>query len=152
MSKTGSKKARNSAARLAAVQCVYQMRMTGMDAAQTVRDHIDHHMGQDMDGDVFVSAETELLSNIVRGVQERGGDIADMIDAALQKRKSAAEPEALLMAILACGAYELLAHNEIDSPLIIAEYMNVANAFFTRDEPKVVNAVLDQLKTALRAG
>lgn len=151
MSKSGSKKARNSAARLAAVQCVYQMRMTGMGADDTLRDHIDHHMGQDMDGDIFVSAETELLSRIVRGVQARGNDIADMIDAALQKRKSASEPEALLMAILACGAYEMLAHNDLDAPLIIAEYMHVANAFFNNDEPKVVNAVLDQLKTALRA-
>ena len=59
--------------------------------------------------------------------------------------------EPLLSAILICGTYELLAHGEIDAPIIIADYLHVTHGFFEGSESKLVNGVLDALAKELRS-
>jgi transcription antitermination protein NusB len=73
-----------------------------------------------------------------------------MVQGALDKRQGTAQPEALLRSVLLCGAYEMLAHLDIDAPLLIAEYQAVTEAFFDESEIKLVHAVLDRLNKALR--
>ncbi|NBX65819.1 MAG: transcription antitermination factor NusB [Proteobacteria bacterium] len=146
-----SKKARNTASRLVAAQCVYDMIITGHTAAEVLEAYRDHRMGEPLEGIEFVPADFELLSKIVRGVAERRTDLVDMVQGALDKRTGLAEPEALMRAVLLCGAYEMLAHLEIDAPLLISEYNTVAEGFFGDAEVRLVHAVLDRLNKALRA-
>ena len=146
--KKPSKKARLSAARLCAVQTLYQMAMTGVDANEALRHYRDHQAEQEIEGDVYVAADTGLLSRIVLGVEERRGDIADMIKAAFEGKTAANEP--LLHAILAAGLYELLAESETDTPLIIHEYLDITHAFYDGEENRLVNGILDRLAKQLR--
>jgi N utilization substance protein B len=147
----GSQKARNTAARLVAVQCVYDMAIAGHSANDALEAYRDHRHGETFEEVEFVPADLPLLTNIVRGVAERRPELVDMVQGALDERKSQMQPEALLRAVLLCGAYEMLAHPEIDAPLIISEYMAVSNGFFDDSETKLVHAVLDRLNKALRA-
>lgn len=148
--KMGSKKAQNTAARLVAVQCVYDMIMTGHTASEVLASYREHRYGVPEEDIQFVPADLDLLSKIVRGVAERRVDLVDMIQGALDSRSGTSQPEALLRSLLLCGSYEMLAHNEIDAPLLIAEYLAVAEGFFSESEAKLVHAVLDRLNKALR--
>ena len=144
----GSKKARLTAARLAAVQVLYQMWLGEMDAKTAVKDFMDHRAGFEFDGDVFVPADADLLGRIVTGADARKGEISGVITLNLEKKAELVEP--LLRAILTAGIYELMAHGEIDAGIIIADYLNVTNGFYDGGETKLVNAILDKIAKVVR--
>lgn len=144
----GSKKARLTAARLAAVQVLYQMWLGEMDAKAAVKDFMDHRAGFEFDGDVFVPADADLLERIVVGADGRKAEIMGIITVNLEKKAELVEP--LLLAILLSGIYELMAHAEIDAGIIIADYLNVTNGFYDGGESKLVNAVLDKIAKTVR--
>lgn len=143
-----SRKARLSAARLCAVQSLYQMGLTGRDAHQTLRDYRDHVQGEELEGDVYVAAESELLSKIVLGVVERKDDISEMVKGASDKPLQQSDP--LLYSVLCCGIFELLVEFETDTALIIKEYLDITAAFYDGEETKLVNAILDKQAKNLR--
>lgn len=145
----GSAKARRTAARLAAVQVLYQMHLNNQDAASAVREYISHRNGFNLDGDVFVPADAELLEEIVMGVHGRWTDIDGIIAAALAAGKKG-EVETLLESILRAGTWELLANGKVDTGIIIHDYMNVTNGFYEGAEVKLVNAVLDKVAKTVR--
>lgn len=145
-----SQKARNTSARLVAVQCVYDMILTGHSGAEALSGYKDHRHGEVFEDIEFVPADLDLLSKIVRGVEERKGDLAEMVAKALDARKANTQPEPLMRALLLCGVYEMLAHPELDAALLISEYQAVSNGFFEDAEAKLVHAVLDRLNKALR--
>lgn len=147
----GSQKARNTAARLVAVQCVYDMIITGHTAGEALEGYRDHRHDEVFEEIEFVPADLDLLAKIVRGVEERKNDLLDMVQGALNQREGQTQPEPLLRSLLLCGAYEMLAHADIDAPLLIAEYQAVSNGFFGDSEAKLVHAILDRLNKALRA-
>lgn len=146
----GSAKAKKTAARLAAVQVLYQMRLNNQDAKSAVREYISHRSGFNLDGDVLVPADEELLESIIMGLAERWSDVDDIVTAALAVRKKG-EVETLLESILRAGAYELLAHGSTDAGIIINDYMNVTNGFYEGPEVKLVNAVLDKIAKTVRS-
>lgn len=176
--KTGSQKARNSAARLMAVQTVYQMHKNDQDAESAIAEFINHRFGIDADGDDMVTPDEDHFALVVRGVAEHGGQLEDMI---LQNRSKKEAPvievvakeegdteaetvikaeeapivvqktEALLQAILLCGTFELMVLQSIDSPIIIADYLNVTHAFYEKGEAKLVNAMLDSIQKTVRS-
>ena len=145
----GSAKARRTAARLAAVQVLYQMRLNNQDARSAVREFIDHRIGFDLDGELFVPADQEMLEEIVMGVAERWADIEAMVGKALAAGKKG-EVETLLESILRAGTYELMAHAKVDSAMIINDYLNVTTGFYDGAESKIVNAILDKIAKAVR--
>ena len=145
----GSAKARRTAARLAAVQVLYQIALNEEKPASALADFLDNRNGYEFDGDVFVPADRPLLSSIITGYDDRRADIDEMVRAQLAKKeKENVDP--ILKAILRAAAYELMAHQDTDAPIIISDYMHVAHAFYEDGAPKMVNAVMDSLKTALR--
>lgn len=146
----GSAKARRNAARLAAVQCVYQMRQNGMTAEQALGDYVNNRMGVEEDGEVFVAADTDLLRIIVTGTEERLSQLTEMLENALDPSKPFNRQEQLIQAILLCGAEELFGHPETDKALILSGYVEVAKAFYEGREPAMVNAALDALAKVLR--
>lgn len=144
----GSKKAQSSAARLAAVQALYQMEGNDQSARSAVREYLDFRLGQPVDGIRLVQADRELFTHLVTGVEQRRADLDTIIGQTLGAREQLREP--LLQAILFCGAYELMSRLEVDAPIIISDYMHVTDAFFDQGEKKLVNAVLDKIAKAVR--
>ena len=142
-----SKKARLIAARITAVQCLYQMAISGMSEREAYQDYVERRMGKEMEGDDYVPADLELLSKILTGVSDNRKTLNEMIVGALETKT----PEPLIQAILFCGLYELMAHGDVDSAVIINDYINVTHGFFDQNEADLVNAVLDRQAKNLRS-
>jgi N utilization substance protein B len=146
----GSAKARRNAARLAAVQCLYQMRQNGMDAEQVLGDYANNRMGLSEDGELYVAADQVLLRSILTGVEERLELLTEITGNALDPARPMARQEQIIQCILLCGAEELFAHPETDIALILSNYVEVAKAFYEGREPAMVNAALDAMAKAIR--
>lgn len=139
-------------ARLCAVQGVYQMLHTGQSVQEVYKQHIEDAPDREIDGEKMVLPDGVLLKNILFGVHERKEELAEMLDSSMSKEGQPRQTslDKLLQAIFLCGAYELLAHQETDSPIIINDYLNVTHAFYEKGEVSLVNGVLDSLAAALR--
>ena len=146
----GSAKARRKAARLAAVQSLYQIDLTGIAVESAVSEFIEHRLGREIDDVTYVAADTELFAAIVRGAFGRRTEVDGLLTGALDKRFPVERLEMLLRAVLRAGAFELFAHADTAPRIIISEYVDVARAFFAGREPGMVNAVLDNIARLLR--
>jgi N utilization substance protein B len=134
-----------SAARLAAVQALYQMDMTGIDLNEVVAEFEAHRLGQEVEGCRFREAEAEFFRDLVQGVVREQLRIDPLIDKQLAQGWRLTRVDSILRAILRAGAFELLARNDVPAKVIISEYVDIAHAFFAEDEPKAVNGILDKL-------
>lgn len=146
--KTGSAKARNSSARLFAVQALYQSLHSGKRPMVMVDEYLKHNIGMDLTGEdapepsPMVTPDETLFKAIMAGVDNRADELIGFIKLHLPNFD---DKELLLKAVLLCGAYEILAHRDLDKALVISEYIHVTKAFFDGAESKLVNAVLDKL-------
>lgn len=147
----GSAKAKKSAARLAAVQSMYQMQQTGIDSETAIRDYVAHRMGIEEEGTLFVAADTDLLEKILSGVQLRHGDIEPILNAALSEKNPLERQEMLIKCILCCGVFEILEHSDVDTGIIINDYVDVAKSFYEGKESGFINAVLDKTAKKIRS-
>lgn len=149
----GSAKARRSAARLAAVQALYQVDLTGTSAETVVTEFVQHRIGRDdPEGDKLVTADPQLFSDIVRGTMVRRADIDQLAGDALSQQWSLERLETPLRAVLRAGTWELLCNPSVDTGIIINDYVEVAHAFFGGKEPGMVNGVLDRVARTVRQG
>jgi N utilization substance protein B len=141
---SSSAKARRTAARLAAVQALYQLELgdnpTGKQAVYDLM-----QMRQDDIPEKLVEPDSALLQAIVDGVGERLADIDSLLQGAIGEGRGLERTEAVLRAILRAGVFELLADSATASGIIINDYVNVAHAYFDAAEPGKVNAVLDKV-------
>ena len=144
-----SKGKQRSAARLAAVQALYDMELSGNRIDKVMATYLSGGVSADLDGEL-VPADSELFKDIMRGVTARQEDLDKMITSALASNRSVARLEVLMRAILRCGSYELIARGDIDPPLTINEYLSVASSFYSGTEPGFVNGVLDKLARTIR--
>lgn len=153
----GSRIARLSAARLAAVQALYQMKSTGQGAASIIGEFKAYRLGKPVDEEAMILPDGVLFEQIVSGVSAREEDLRGIIDTSLAGQKGPDSPaagifvEPLLDSILLCGAYELLAHHDTDAPVIISDYLEVTHAFYEGGESRLVNGVLDNINKAVRS-
>ncbi len=132
-----------SAARLAAVQALYQMDVAGTGAAQSMAEFESHWIGREIEGETYKPAEVAFFRRIVEGVLEHQGAIDREVDEILQETWPLARIEAVMRAILRAGLYELRHREDVPARVAISEYVDVAGAFFERDQAGMVNAVLD---------
>jgi N utilization substance protein B len=146
----GSAKARRSAARLAAVQALYQADLAGTPVDRVISEFVQHRIGKEQDGDEFVPADAQMFTEIVRGATARKADVDGILSGALDTGHSFDRLEHLLRAILRAGCFELLAHQHIHSRIVISDYINIAHAFYAGREPGLVNGVLDRVGRDLR--
>jgi N utilization substance protein B len=147
--KSGGRFVKQSVARLHAVQAIYGQAINPDLVPLVVNDYLTRRTGMDIEGETLAAPDRVLFSKIVQGVEDRRDDLHGMLTAALGTEGRMPEP--LLSAILFCGAYELLAHHDIDAPIIITDYIEVAHAYYPPGEAKLVNAVLDKLGKTLRS-
>lgn len=147
---TVSPKAQALSARLLAVQALYQMKQNKQSVKAVYDEYIQHRVDEEIDGQKLVSPDSVLFKKILYGVEERFVELDSVIRANLQKDASDRKVEPLLYSVLICGAYELLAHAEIDAPIIINDYLNVGHSFFEKNEVALINGVLDSVSKVFR--
>lgn len=141
-----------SAARLGAVQALYQIEQSGDDVepVRVIFEFTEHRLGREVDGDLYAQADIKLFSDIVAGVAARREDIDKAISGALSVKWKLSRLEIIMASILRGGTYELMARPDIPKAVVINEYMDVAHAFYPDDQPAFVNGVLDRLAKELR--
>lgn len=144
--------AKRRAARLYAVQALYQMKANDQTASAVITEFKEHRFGKPVDGYEYVTPDGALFADIVNGVSKRRDDLHSMIEAARQKNKTGerAKSDDLLLMILLCGSYELLMHTDIAAAILINDYVNVTHAFYDRAEAGFVNGILDRIKNNIR--
>ena len=133
------------AARLAAVQALYQMDVGRQSLEDTLAQFSAHHLGREIEGEQYLPADADFFRQIVSGVIRSQLDIDPTLDNALQKGWPVARIDATLRAILRAATFELLRRRDIPSGVIISEYVDIAKAFFGDDAPGLVNGVLDAI-------
>jgi transcription antitermination protein NusB len=146
-----AKLVQRSAARLAAVQALYQMDIAGTPLPDILAEYESHWIGRDVDGESYPEAEAAYFRDNVSGVLREQRTIDPIIDGVLARGWPLKRVEAVLRAVLRAGAYELMHRPEVPARVVVNEYVNVAGAFLDREETGMVNAVLDELARRLRA-
>jgi N utilization substance protein B len=141
---------KRGAARLAAVQALYQMDLTDARLMDVVAEYENMRLGQEIDGEKYVDADAGWFRGVVAGVVEEQKKIDPMIHAALTPDWPLARIDTLLRATLRAGVFELLNRRDVPAKVIISEYVDVAKAFYGEDEPRMVNGVLDRIARDLR--
>lgn len=141
---------RRGAARLAAVQALYQMDIAGTGLNEILSEFEAHWIGREVEGEQYLPAEAAFFRELVTGVIAAQRRLDPLIDQALAAGWPLKRVEAILRAVLRAGAYELDSKRDIPARVIISEYVDIAHAFVDRDETGMVNAVLDHLARGLR--
>lgn len=138
-----------SAARLAAVQALYQQEMEGTPTAKLLHEFHDHRLGATIEDDTYAEAEISFFDDLVSGALARRDEIDALIAERLAEGWSLERLDKPMKAILRVGAYELLARRDVPVASVISEYVDVADAFYDQREKGFVNGLLDALaKTA----
>ncbi|MEM8797261.1 MAG: transcription antitermination factor NusB [Pseudomonadota bacterium] len=141
---------KRGAARLAAVQALYQMDLSGTGLAEIVAEYENARLGQTVDGDQYREADAAYFRSILAGVIESQREIDPEIHSALNDDWPLSRIDTTLRAVLRCGAFELMRRSDVPARVIITEYVDVAKAFFELEETRLVNGVLDQLARRYR--
>lgn len=140
---------RRSAARLAAVQALYQMELAQTDVGEVLAQFSTRTAGGDFEDGSVGGADFSHLKNIVEGVVREQRTIDTKVNECLATGRSLERLESIMRAILRAGAFELLFRDDIPARAVISEYIDVARAFYDGDQPGFVNGVLDHLARSL---
>jgi N utilization substance protein B len=141
-----------SAARLAIVQALYQMDVTGKGLNEILAEFESFWIGREVEGDEYKPAEVQFFRDVLAGVLKEQRAIDPFIDRTLAEGWPLKRVEAVMRAVLRAGAYELKIRTDVPARVVITEYVAVASAFFEREEAGMTNAVLDRLARQLRSG
>jgi len=139
-----------SAARLAAVQALYQFEMEATAMNGLLDEFHQHRLGREIEDDQYIDADVVFFDDVVRGTAARRDEIDALLSANLAAGWSIARLDRTMLQILRAGAYELLARKDISVGTVISEYLDVAHAFFDARETKFVNGLLDAVARDVR--
>jgi len=141
---------RRGAARLAAVQALYQMDIAGAGINDIFAEFESHWLGGEVEGEKYLPAEAAFFRDVVSGVVRDQARLDPLIDEALSKGWPLRRIDAILRAVLRAGAYELEHRKDVPGRVVVSEYVDVAHAFVEAEETGMVNAVLDQIARRFR--
>jgi N utilization substance protein B len=143
-----------SAARLAAVQALYQHDMEGTDVIRLLDEFHQHRLGgeidDDIEGAVYIEAETAFFDDVVKGTLARRDEIDALLASKLADGWKLERLDKTMLQLLRAGIYELIARPDVPTATAITEYLDVAHAFFDAREAKFANGVLDAVAKAVR--
>src|SRR5438045_649341 len=148
MSQTRSRS--RSAARLAAVQALYQQDMEGTPLPRLLKEFHDHRLGATIEDAQYHSAERDFFDDIVTGARARRDEIDSLISQRLAQGWTLDRLDRPMLAILRAGAYELIARSDVPLGSVISEYVDVAHAFYDKRESGFVNGLLDAIAREAR--
>ena len=132
-----------SAARLGAVQALYQQQMEGTATARLLDEFHQHRLGKVIEEEEYAEADIDFFDDVVKGVDARRGEIDNLLTARLASGWTLARLDKTMLQILRAGTYELIARADVPKAAAISEYVDVAKAFFDDREAKFVNGILD---------
>jgi N utilization substance protein B len=139
-----------SAARLAAVQALYQMDMEKVGLARLLDEFHAHRLGAEIEDAQYADAEVDFFDDVVAGVNARRTEIDALVEGKLGEMWKMGRLDKTMLQILRCGTYELIARADIPTGAVIDEYMDVAHAFFDKKDAKFVNGLLDAVAKDVR--
>jgi N utilization substance protein B len=155
MAQTKMKKARvgnaRSAARLAAVQALYQRDMTGGSVPGLLTEFHNHRLGATIGDEQYRPADAPFFDDLVAGAAARGSEIDALISAHLADGWALDRLDKPMRGLLRVGVYELIARADVPVATVIDEYMDVAHAFYDPREAKFVNGLLDAVARSVRS-
>ncbi|MGL4396899.1 MAG: transcription antitermination factor NusB [Hyphomicrobium sp.] len=148
-----------TAARLAAVQALYQMEVAGADLNDVIAEFLNDRFaaaaagepGDEAAGVEIAGADRQFFADILRGVLSRQREIDPLVNDQLASGWRLVRVDAILRAVLRAGVSELLSRPDVPARVVINEYINVSHFFFNEDEPRVVNGILDKVARKVRA-
>jgi N utilization substance protein B len=138
------------AARLAAVQALYQMDLGGASLPEVLAEFESYRLGKEIDGEQYRDADFAFFRDIVSGVVREQQTLDPIVHTTLSAGWPLARVDVTLRAILRAGAYELAGRSDVPARVVIAEYVDVAKAFFEGEVPAMVNGVLDAIARRIR--
>jgi N utilization substance protein B len=138
------------AARLAAVQALYQMDLGGASLPEVLAEFESYRLGKEIDGEQYRDADFAFFRDIVSGVVREQQTLDPIVHTTLSAGWPLARVDVTLRAILRAGAYELSGRGDVPARVVIAEYVDVAKAFFEGEVPAMVNGVLDAIARRIR--
>ena len=139
-----------SAARLAAVQALYQQEMEGTPTPSLIHEFHAHRLGATIEGATYADAEQSFFDDLVSGTVARKDEIDALIADRLAKGWSLERLDKPMKAILRVGSYELIARADVPVASVINEYLDVAEAFYDKREKGFVNGLLDAIAKVAR--
>ena len=139
------------AARFGAVQAIYQMELTGIDSDAVITEFIEHRFTTESEYRAGPAPDEAFFASIVQGIPRHQVEIDRAIADSLAENWKLQRIDSILRAILRAGAFELIERKDVPGKVVINEYVDLAHAFFEKDEPTFVNAVLDRLARRKRA-
>lgn len=145
-----SKAQSRSAARLAAVQALYQKEMEGTAIAALLHEFHHHRLGATIEDVEYAEAEVDFFDDVVSGTDARLEEIDALVAAKLSKEWNLARLDKPMKAILRVGTYELLARADVPTGSVISEYVDVAKAFYDKREAGFINGLLDAVAKEVR--
>lgn len=140
-----------SAARLAAVQALYQMDMEKVGIARLLNEFHAHRLGAEIEDAQYADADADFFDDVVSGVDARREEIDTLVDGKLGEQWKMERLDKTMLQILRCGTYELIARADVPTATIIDEYLDVAHAFFDKKDAKFVNGLLDAVAREKRS-
>lgn len=143
---------RRSAARLAAVQALYQHASSDTSAASLLHEFHNHRLDEEIDGLSLADIDRSFFDDIVAGVTSRTEELDTLVAQYLGQGWTVSRLDRLMLQILRAGAYELLSRPDVPRTVVVTEYVHIADAFYPRAETGFVNALLDRMGKALREG
>jgi N utilization substance protein B len=151
MSQTAARSRSRSAARLAAVQALYQREMEKTPLPSLLHEFHMHRLGATIEGVEYADAEVDFFDDVVKGVDARSDELDALIASKLSADWSLARLDRPMRQILRAGAYELVARIDVPTGSVISEYVDVAKAFYDRRETAFVNGLLDAVAKQVRS-
>jgi N utilization substance protein B len=151
MSPVRSRSRSRSAARLAAVQALYQHDMEGTPIRRLLHEFHEHRLGAVIEDEQYHDAERDFFDDLVTGADARRSEIDALISARLAEGWTLERLDRPMRAILRAGAYELIARPDVPVASVISEYVDVAHAFYDKRESGFVNGLLDAIAKQVRA-
>lgn len=153
---------KKSAARLAAVQATYMIEYGQLSVDEVIKDFVNGEVGrfvieEDSDGyEVFENMveveemDTNYFAVLTRNVHKQKEMLEKSLAKFLKEGWQFDRFDGTLRALLLCAAYELVNTKDVDAAVIVKEYVDLAYAFFSKNEPKMVNALLDSIAKQVR--
>ena len=151
MKKPNERSRKRSAARLAAVQALYQQEMETIALPRLLDEFHQHRLGATIEDETYAEAEVDFFDDLVRGVDARRGEIDAAISAKLAAGWTLDRLDRPMRQILRAGSYELIARIDVPTATVISEYVDVADAFYAKREKGFVNGLLDAVAKAVRS-
>jgi N utilization substance protein B len=150
MTNTPNRAQSRSAARLAAVQALYQLEMESTPLRVLLHEFHQHRLGATIEDVEYADAEVDFFDDLVAGVDARREEIDALITTKLASGWSLERLDKPMRQILRAGTYELLARADVPTASVISEYLDVAHAFYDKREAGFANGLLDAVAKAVR--